>query len=280
MVAARTLGRAGLGARLTDVLCESFADCHWQRRYRFFHGVTPFAADSDCTGVALAALFQAGKIGKRELFQGATQLCAAVPNEVAPESRLRRDVVLVYWDDDREPGVARRGFKQDPVVAANATYALLLALEAGFAHPRVKRVVAANLAYVRESLVTERARTRYYPSRDALLFFAGELCRRYPLGRAALAVALRRAVLAQVTVAPCAPIDLAMRASALSAVGLDATPLTRRLLELQDASGAWPAGPFFTLGRLAGLSFGSTALTTALALGALAPMGSLREVAA
>jgi hypothetical protein len=52
VVAARTLGRMGCEPALVRALCATFADAHWEGRYRFFAARNDFAADSDCTGGA------------------------------------------------------------------------------------------------------------------------------------------------------------------------------------------------------------------------------------
>lgn len=273
MVAARLLARAGVRGALLSALCRSFADRHLERRFRFFHGGLGFAADADCTGVALAALHDARALRREHLFAGARELLACVPERHAErdDAALVDHVPLVYWDDDREPGVARRGLKQDPVVAANALYALLAAEEAGLADPRLPRFVAATLGYLRDALSSGVERTRYYPSRDALLCFVGELQARFPALQPELALSLRTAVRVRLAdrEAPETPIDLAMRLLAAAAARLDPAPLRERLLAAQRDDGTWPAGPFFTLGRIPGLAFGSAALTTAFAVAAL-----------
>ena len=113
-----------------------------RRRYRFFCDDNGFAADTDCTGVTVAALYEAGRMSREELLASGEELLLAAAPEGVPASQnldeatgksngeLRAGVIMVYWDDGQEPGAAPRGRKQDAAVAANALYALKLAAEA------------------------------------------------------------------------------------------------------------------------------------------------------
>lgn len=269
MVAARTLARRGRGAAHARALCRTFADNHWKLRFRFFHGGKGFAADTDCTSVALAALFESHLLERAQLLAGARQLIDAGAAAGGP---LRPDVALVYWDDGREPDVAPRGLKQDPAVATNVLYAVLLAMEAGLSDPRLEHFLAANLAYVRDALDDPmQVRTRYYPSRDTMLWFAAELCVRFKTARAALGRALREAVLARVRVAGTSGdcLELAMRLGAATALGISTPSLDVALAAHQRVTGEFAPGAFFTLGRVPGLCFGGEALTTAIATASL-----------
>lgn len=270
MVAARTLARHEWGAAHARALCRTFADNHWNLRFRFFHGGNGFAADTDCTSVALAALFESRQIAGAQLLAGARQLIDAGAAAGGP---LRPDVALVYWDDGREPDVAPRGLKQDPAVATNVLYAVLLAVEAGLSDLRLEHFLAANLAYVRDALDDPmQIRTRYYPSRDTMLWFVAELCVRFKTARAALGRALREAVLARVRVAGTSGdcLELAMRLGAATTLGISTPSLDVALAAHQRGTGEFAPGAFFTLGRVPGLCFGGEALTTAIATVSLA----------
>lgn len=271
MVAARTLARRGWGAVHARALCRTFAENHWNLRFRFFHGGNGFAADTDCTSVALAALFESRQLGAAQLLEGARQL---IDSGAAAGGPLRPDVVLVYWDDGREPDVGPRGLKQDPAVATNVLYAVLLAVEAGLSDPRLEHFLGANLAYVRDALADPmQVRTRYYPSRDTMLWFAAELCARFKVARAALGRALREAVLARLRAAGTSGdcLELAMRLGAATAMGISTPSLDVALAAHQRVTGEFGAGAFFTLGRLPGLCFGGEGLTTAIASASLSP---------
>jgi hypothetical protein len=269
MVAARTLACVRRGRSCAGMLGRTFAAHHWQRRFRFFAEQNGFAADTDCTGVALAALFDAGLLERHELHAGARQLLdAAAPGD----GDLEPGVVLVYWEDGLEPHVAPRGRKQDPAVATNALYAVLLAAQQGLDDRRIEGFIAANLAYVRRALTQpHELRTRYYPSRDALLWFVAELCGRFSTARAALGRPLRDAMLARLDREDTRGdnLELAMRLGAAITLGIRLPRLAEALAARQLASGVLASGAFFTLGRVPGLCFGSDMLTTALAVTSL-----------
>lgn len=264
----------------------------WRGRYRFFCEENGFAADTDCTGVACATLYEAGVLTKDELLESARELLnsaadqslAAVTNldEATGQSngRLRADVTMVYWDDGLEPGAAPRGRKQDAAVAANTLYALKLAVEeAGLEDPR--GVVAATQRYVYEHLRSGAYRdgTRYYPSPDTFLYYASCLCRRFPECMADIGGELQKALQQRHAEPPneggaddpCGPLNIAQQALAAYNVGAD-TDLRRDLEELasmQLPDGSWPAVPFYSLGKRA-LYFGSGAVTAMFAVKAIA----------
>jgi hypothetical protein len=252
-------------------------------RYRFFCEENGFAADTDCTGVAVAALYEAGRMSREELLAaGRELLLAAAPADVPATANLdaatgqsngalRAGVVMVYWEDGQEPGALPRGRKHDAAVAANALYALKLAAEVGLADPR--GVLAATLAYVGEALRSGAylSGTRYYPAPDTFLYYVSCLCRRFPDCRAALAADLGRALDARRLAAPSpgtaadpsAPLNLAQRVLAAANLGrLDGLRWDLDdLLASQLSDGSWPAAPFYALGKRA-LYFGSPAVTT------------------
>ena len=281
MVAARLLCRRLPDHPLPRALASTFATCHFERRFRFFHGPGLFAADTDCTGVALTALAGTGLLTRGALEEGVVQILGAVPSReiLARQPELEAGVPMVYWDDGREPGVAPRGFKQDPCVAANALYALAIAEAKGCRTEGLRRVIDATTAYLDDLLDSGawRARTRYYPTPDALLCFVGEACAASPALRLALGRSLRRAVSERIAEAgddDDAAIHLGMRLLAAATIGLDDPLSARKLSRGQDDRGVFAAGPFFSLGRLPGIYFGSEALTTAVVVAALLARGA------
>ena len=270
MLALRLLAHRGAPPPLQRRLAATFETRHWQRRYRFFATAGGFAADTDCSGVALAALWAAGRLAPGDLLAGALQIAAAA----APATLPRPGVPMVYWDDSREPGVDRRGHKLDACAAANAVLPLLLALRLpGLAEARRRTLQAAadaTLDWLAQALA-DPAGSRYYPSPDTLLCLVGELIAHAAAARLRLGVPLRRAVQARLA-APGTPLERAQRLLAAQACGLDGEPLAAALVAAQQADGGWPASRLFTLGRLPQFGFGSRALTTVFATAALAAM--------
>lgn len=263
----------------------------WRGRYRFFCDENGFAADTDCTGVAVSALYEAGWLTTEELLASGEELLKSAAPESVPASanldevtgksngELRAGVVMVYWEDGEEPGAAPRGRKQDAAVAANALYALKLALAAGLEDPR--GIAESTLSYVGEHLRSGAylEGTRYYPSPDTFLYYVSCLCRRFPECMAELGGELRRALrLRSEGLAnpgspddQAGPLNVAQRAIAACNVGADGD-LRWDLVELaatQLADGSWPAAPFYSLGKRA-LYFGSGAVTTMFVVKAIA----------
>jgi hypothetical protein len=256
-------------------------------RYRFFCEENGFAADTHCTAVAAAALYEDGWLTPEALRASGEQiLAAAAPADVPAsenldpvtgrtEGDLHAGVVMVYWEDGQEPGAGPRGRKHDAAVAANALYALELAAAEAALEDR-RGVIAATRAYVSDHLRRGRylRGTRYQPSPDSFLYYASCLCRRFPAYRADLEGDLQRAleVRADATLRESAPDDpagllnQAMRAIAASNVGL--APDVEDLLLSQGRDGSWPAAPFCSLGKRP-VYLGSSELTTMFAVKAL-----------
>lgn len=284
MFALKLFGRAPHAKSLFAACLPVARGASWNGRYRFFCDANGFAADTDCTGVAAAALYEAGALAPEALLAtGRELLASAAPADVPAAENLdegsdksngplHRGVVMVYWEDGREPGVSPRGRKHDAAVAASAVYTLLLAAELGLEDPR--GVTAATMGYLRDHLRSGAylEGTRYYPSPDTFLFYASCLCRRFAAADARIGDDLRRAVQQRLD----APADaddalsLAQRIAAASNLGL--THGVRwalyDLAAMQALDGAWPAAPFYSLGKRA-LYFGSRAVTTLFAVKAL-----------
>jgi hypothetical protein len=252
-------------------------------RYRFFCDENGFAADTDCTGVAVSALFEAGWLSTEELLASGEELLKSAAAEDVPASanldeatgksngELRAGVVMVYWEDFEEPDAAPRGRKHDAAVAANALYALKLGLEMGLEDPR--GIAKSTLRYVSDHLRSGAylQGTRYYPSPDTFLYYVSSLCRRFSDCMAELGGELRRALRrrSEEPANPGSPDDQAgalnVAQRAIAACNIGATKDLRwdlvELAAMQLADGSWRAAPFYSLGKQA-LYFGSSAVTT------------------
>lgn len=276
MLAARMLWSRGAPRAWLARLVDSFETRHFQRRYRFFHDSPGFAADTDCSGVALAALWHNGRLPPAELIRGALQIAdcrAPLTADCAWPGAL-----AVYWDDGMEPGALPRGLRQDACAAANALVPVVLARthlgEAGLsdaARADTARRLDAAIEPTLDWLAQELARggsSRYYPSPDALLCFVSELLRQCPTTGLRLRAPLRQAVSRRLEM-PGSTLDLSMRLLAACACGVVPVHLQQALVEAQDEDGLWPAAPLFTLGRVSSLHFGSRTLSAAFAVAAL-----------
>lgn len=253
------------------VLHERVQDCRWQHRYRFFHARTSFASDTDCTAVTAAALRATGYCTDSDLDTYARVVLTAASPGRSRTFRWDDEVVkpgrmMVYWEDDAEPGVSRRGRKYDPTVCANALYVLEHATIPGKIHPFV---VAANRAYVAEHLTSGRylTGTRYYPSPASFLNALSRLCAAFPDRYRTLAPALAAGVAATDLAAP---LSLALIILAADNAGYQAGQDERRttLLSQQRPDGSWPFCPLYQLGRHP-VYFGSPDITTLVAVKAL-----------
>ncbi len=278
MISVRLLARVGDAdvTRLRDAAAGRSAARHWHRRYRMFDAQGGFAADTDGTGVALAGLFEAGKLDREALLQGGAELLRSAAKQ---GDGLVPGVVMVYWDDGEEPQVGPRGKKQDPAAACNALHALKLAVREGLDDP--DGVIEATTRFIEAHLVSGgyASGTRYYPSADAFLYFAAELCDRFVDCRERLGSALAAAIHHRDGLPACpghpgdphAALNTALRLIAARRLGLvhERRSQVAQLMRAQTASGAWRAGTFFSLGKLP-VYFGSTELTTVFALAALA----------
>lgn len=268
---------------LISRLATQVKACRWRGRYRFFPGSGGFPADTDCTALATAALFEHGLLTQDGLERGAHELLrsAALPHptrrspDPRDEDRLSRGVFMVYWEDGEEPATLRRGRKQDEVAAANALYTLLLA-EPDTAQSRV--VIDATTRHLADHLNSGRylAGTRYYPSPDAFLYALSRLCARFPAGAEALAAPARKALAERdastVTVGhtPVDALDTALRTLAADHLGITTGQDRRQTLltETQCLDGSWPPAAYYRMGRFP-VYFGSPYLTTVFAMNAL-----------
>ncbi len=250
-------------------------------RYHFFCDDNGFAADTDCTAVAAAALYEAGRFSRADLCASANELLLSAAPEArgadeSPDGPLVPGVVMVYWDDGLEPP---RGQKQDAAVAANVLYTLLLAeREAGLYD--VNGVIERTTRYVIDHLRSGAylRGTRYYPSPDTFLWYMSCICRRFPSFAARSADDLWVAICTRSLdpqepghpADPMSALNLAQRLLAAQQIGAldDVRFLVPELVSLQGSNGAWPAGPYYSLGRRA-LYFGSEAVTTLFATRAL-----------
>lgn len=120
-------------------------------RFLFFN-TKNFAADTDCTGVALTGLYDAQEIDEDQLIEGVRELLSSAAannlsahaNQIANKKNqgsLSKGVFKTYFEDQKfvnyqkngslEPqsGAAFRGCKHDPAVVANAMMPILKALQ-------------------------------------------------------------------------------------------------------------------------------------------------------
>lgn len=292
MLAAKLLppGHRAASLALCEAITPHFKESHWQLRYRMFRTPGIFAADTDCSSVALAALYQSGDLSGADLCRGGLELLESAASEtlsaaqnIDPETGssngpLYEGVVMTYWEDGAEPGVKPRGRKHDPAVACNALFALKLAAREGLTDPA--GVIHQTMKYVERHLVSGEYRngTRYYPSPDVFLCYVGQLCAHFDDCRARLGPALLAALRDRNRSAsqpgrpddPDTALNLAQRILAANLLGVELGQAGQkaRLIHMQEPSGAWGPSPLFSLGKRA-VYFGSAALTTVFVLAAL-----------
>jgi hypothetical protein len=263
-------------------------------RYHFFADPGAIAADTDCTGVALVGLYQAGAITRRTLRDGAEEILKSAASEslCAGQNRshgkdngeLIEGVFKVYWDDSMQDG--RRGRKHDPACVANALHAVLLAARDAKLRmdgsvsveelrddgtPIVKEldrgfIIERNVQYLmycldRHVLTTG---TRYYPSPDAFLCFASMLvtgfpdqtmCLRAPLLEALSMRWHRPPTRAADPANPCTAINLAMRVIAAQNLGVREDAIQRETVNLVGMQRANGAWPAAALFKLGSLRY-------------------------
>ncbi|MGP3690308.1 hypothetical protein ACTVZO_37390 [Streptomyces sp. IBSNAI002] len=277
------VGTDGFGAMLAlqltpaaehDLVCalaRRVGDCRSVNRFRFFPDDFRFAADTDCTAVAAAALHAHGLLPEPHLDAVAEELAGAAAHRGPADGiDVREGVVMVYWEDDVEPGAAPRGRKHDPVACANTAYVFHLA---GHRHPACD----ATMNYLRDHAASERLLhgTRYYPAPAAFLYAASRGCARFDAYEAALCEPLRdayRRYQESTTSDACElpALELALMSIAADNLGIEDGRHRRRaaLAGLQQPDGSWPAHGYFRTGRTP-LYFGSSWLTTLFAVTAL-----------
>nr|HEX4314196.1 hypothetical protein [Kofleriaceae bacterium] len=244
----------GIASRLRDVaaaraLTDAIAAALAARiagddRVHFFLDRSRLPADADCTAVAYLLLLDTERDVAAAAHRALDRIAANVD---------ARGVVATYFEQAGD----RAGIV-DAVVCLNA---IRLAVRLGRLGD-----VRASWDHVRDVLATGAylAGTRYYPSPDALLDGFAKLADVPGAPRDEL----RRAVAARLGASD-HPLDLAQRVMAARQVGVDASADRERLAALAQPDGTWPADGWFCYGR-SRQWFGSAALTTAFALGALA----------
>lgn len=268
-------------------LGRQIESARWQQRYRFFPGANGFPADTDCTGLAAAALHEHRLLSAGDLEAHAADLLrAAAPppgsaphhNEPADGALLHPQVLMTYWEDGLEPATLPRGRKHDAVACANALYTIQLG--AGPLTADARSVVEATTRYLADHAESGRYLngTRYYPSPDAFLYAVSRLCARFPQTTADLAGPVRQAFLRREATAPAqdlarAPdgsLDLALRTLTADLLALSDGQEQRRVLltGAQRDDGSWPPCAYYRMGRFP-VYFGSPYLTTVFALAAL-----------
>ncbi|GHE06556.1 HAD family hydrolase [Streptomyces alanosinicus] len=249
------------------------------RRYCFFPDNPQFAADTDCTSVALMGLFTHGLLSEGELRVGIAQLLSSAtppgPSEPARDTDPDEwpGVFQVYWEDGEEPQAWPRGRKHDAVVCANILYTLDLS-PAGVDSSDAR--VQATVAYLADHLTSGGflSGTRYYPAPEACLHAVSRLCARSRYYARHLSTPLHDAFtspgLQGIPDGENGPLNLALRIITADNLGLAHDQARQRtlLLAQQRPDGSWPACAYYRLGRLP-FHFGSPVLTTAFAVAAL-----------
>lgn len=320
MLFVATLGASRLDPlrRLSTALLDTFKHANVDGLYHFFASLR-FACDLDCTGVAARARLVSGDIDPSTATGAAELRCitqrilksAAVADVSAAENRshgkdngrLRKHVFKVYPDDhDVQGSECDRGLKNNPVVVANALYAVLFELRSGLRSadetihlveyvegvdtPRrgeatVAEIVAANIGYLTAYLLSGDywRGCRYYASPDAFLCFFSESLHEFPemFAGAEARAGLRDAIAARRRVQSSEPafdsktsLNAAFRVIAAENVAMDATVDRQLLVSAQSEDGAWrDLDAFYSLGTAREVHFRSTLLTTAFALRAL-----------
>jgi hypothetical protein len=308
---------------LCKKLIGTFRDRHLGGLHHFFASPA-FACDIDCTGVAARARLISGDLrvetpSSRAELRAITSsiLRSACVADVTSKDNLTHgkengplfaNVFKVYLDDHIAQAPALdRGLKVNPVVVANALYAVLYELRLGLRDPSerialrehveglreprageatVGAIVAANIDYASRWLNSGAFRLgcRYYPSPDTFLCFYSESVRAFPeafrrheaVWKIQAAIRARRDALTLCPADPKTPLNAALRAIAAKNVGLDASPEISILLAHQEASGAIRSpDSLYSLGSDPGMPVGfhSDILTTAFALRALSEYG-------
>ncbi|MEU6708103.1 hypothetical protein [Streptomyces wuyuanensis] len=249
--------------------------CRFGNRFPYFFTRKGFPYDTDSTGLAAGGLIDHGLMSPQdELAIGQELLLAVAPyDRVARDGApaLKRGVLMMYWEDGREPHSTLRGYKQDPVACAHVLYVLEHARELGLVDTGGVR--DATLQYVVEHLSSERYRqgSRYYVGPAPFLYAASRLWR-FDGCRARLSYALPQAVNRLHDDRPQSPLFLAQYIIAADNLGLDRhQPECREQLAAQQASdGSWPACAYYRAAQHP-IYFGSRVLTTLFAQRALQP---------
>lgn len=251
------------------------AACRMRHRYRYFVDTPEFAADTDCTALASGALYEHGRLSASDLGSSAGELlrAGAAPRRDPRFEGVGSNVVMVYWDDDIDPGAPRRGRKYDPVVCANALYTLSLAQEAGVLDHGAD-VIRATSHYVAAHLSRSEAvlgGTRYYPDVHAFLFAVSRLCGRSDTYARLFRRDLVRHFARARTAIPRDPLSLALLILTARNLGIPAGEVEEHkeiLIRGQSANGHWQAAPYYTMGRFP-IYFGSPLVTSLFAVQAL-----------
>ncbi|WP_028935904.1 hypothetical protein [Pseudonocardia spinosispora] len=269
---ALTLLPAHSGNRdLISLLYQQVKQSRRGYRFRVFPKAPVSAAGTDCTAIAVTGMHRHQLLVDQQADMFASELLLASTvwdAEVGPHA----GVMPVYWDDEPDSDRPLRERRHDAVIGANALYAIHLAK----GHTAD---IVPTLDYLTEHL-TSRAYlsgTRHYPSPDAFLCAAAELCAACERCDDKLGGLVRRALTERMSDrGVCfAAIDMALRIIAADLLGIQTRQPQRReaLAALQDRDGSWPACPYYRMGRIP-LYFGSRSLTTLFALRALEPGGA------
>lgn len=218
--------------------------------FHFFKDHDLLPADADCTALGLSVLLRGGCL---VIEQANKALHHIIQNSNAD------GVVETYFDPTGE----RAGIV-DPVVCANVLY---LATMLGRGHQ-----LRPTREYLRQVLVAGSFNegTRYYHSPDTFLYFTARLVRQFPSLHAQLLRPLIDAVRERQGETEF-PLDIAQRVIVSQWLQIDDGGESRKLIELQQDDGCWPADSLFRYGRKR-IFFGSRSFTTAFALRALGTM--------
>jgi len=267
------IGLGLLKNRLFKNLSRSWTKNCWNNRYRFFNQANGFAADTDCTAIAVTGLYKNNLLDNQKLFDTCSELMKAVPSHIHREQspELWENVPMVYWEDGLEPNVLSRGCKQDAGVVANVLLAMELAIGEGYQED--KEIKDSSKRYLESFLKSEDfiKGTRYY-SPNVVLYYAsylGTVSRDYDNIKDIVSVLTAETK-------PDNLLELAMQtiiSDKINVPNMDYEFVVDCFLKAQNPDGSWRACPFYTLGRKK-LYFGSEGITTMFALKALSIINS------
>jgi hypothetical protein len=215
--------------------------------FHFFKDHALLPADADCTALGLSVLLR----GQCRVFEQANRALDHIIENCNIDG-----VVETYFDPTGE----RAGIV-DPVVCANVLY-LATMLGRG---PELR----PTREYLHRVLLAREFNqgTRYYHSPDTFLYFTARLVRQFPILHAQLLGPLVDAVRERQSETEF-PLDIAQRVIISQWLRIDDGGEWRKLIDLQQDDGCWPADSLFRYGRKQ-IFFGSRSFTTAFALRAL-----------
>lgn len=232
---------------VSSILAMLRAEMRRDGLFHFFKDHDRLPADADCTSLGLSVLLRGGCL---VIEQANLALDHILANSNAD------GVVETYFDPTGE----RSGII-DPVVCANVLY---LATMLGRGHQ-----VRPTREYLHRVLVAREFNqgTRYYHSPDSFLYFTARLVRQFPSLHAQLHRPLLDAVQERQGETEF-PLDVAQRVIVSRWLRIDDDGESRKLIDMQQQDGCWPADSLFRYGRKR-IFFGSRSFTTAFALQAL-----------